>query len=263
MSWAVLVRMAGCNLSQVSWKERWNGCCKGFLSMCTQTCFQPAKGDWAVAREMCSWCNKLGTNPWEKYLRWDSNMLLKQFGVHSKVCWDNPIACRVPLLQSVKLWALLLTKLSLTKLPCEQPHGGLCWLNEWELIWGLRHAFLLSLPKQQISVLFCPKLSKQKSYVATLPGPFTLWFVLTKNLIEGGSVKTFTNRVVNTRLWSGAGNGSLEPLKFSEVVGWMDSSLLSQPPCPNTAWGTVACAGELCLLSFEAPAVLFFWAVCF
>lgn len=157
------------------------------------------------------------------------------------------------MLQSVELWALLLTKL--TKLPCEQPHGGQHWLDKLELIWGLRCAFLLSLPKQQIPVLFCPKLSKQKSYVATLPGPFTLWFVLTKNLIEGGSAEDLLVGI--STQGSGVGQG-MAHLNYSISLlkwwGWI-IPLCFASPLAQTLLGEQWHVPEW---SFEAPEVLFF-----
>lgn len=154
----------------------------------------------------------------------------------------TPIACRVPCAAVCGIVGTAVDK-TLTKLPCEQPHGGWHWLNKLELIWGLRCAFLLSLPKQQIPLLFCPKLSKQKSYVATLPDPFTLWFVLTKNLIEGGSAEdllmgistqalewdrewlTWTTQVL---FWSGGDGSFLSALPASLPKHCLENSSMCQ-----------------------------------
>lgn len=82
------------------------------------------------------------------------------------------MVCRVPRATDYQQQCPQFNKtLSLTKILGEQTPG---LLNELVLIWGLNHAFLLSLPKQRLPVLLCLKLSKQKSQVATLPGPLTL-----------------------------------------------------------------------------------------
>lgn len=55
----------------------------------------------------------------------------------------TPITCREPCAADGGIVGTAFDKTSsLMKIPCEQPHDGLCWLNELELIRGLRCAFL-------------------------------------------------------------------------------------------------------------------------
>lgn len=211
---------------------------------------------------MCSWSNKLGTNPWGKYLRWDSNMLLNNVYT-PKFAEITSIACREPCAADGIVGTALDKTSSLMKIPCEQPHEGLCWLNELELIWGLRCAFLLSLPKQQIPVLLCPKLSKQKSYGNST---WSIYFVIYSDkepnwgrfswkplLME---LSTQGSRVGQEMAHL---SHSCSPLKW---WGWMHSSLLCQPPCPNTAWEAVACAGVGLCLRVLGPQQSHFFELC-
>lgn len=52
---------------------------------------------------------------------------------------------------------------------------------------------------------------------------------------------------------------SCSPLKW---WGWMHSSLLCQPPCPNTAWEAVACAGVGLCLRVLGPQQSHFFELC-
>lgn len=170
------------------------------------------------------------------------------------------------MLQSVELWALLLTKQSDKAAMGTAPWRAV--LVEWigaDL--GIKTCFPVVITKATDP---CSLLCKAKqAKVICGNSTWSIYFVICsdkKPIWRRFSWRYLLMGLSDTRLWSGAGNGSLEPLKFfSEVVG-MDAFLSALPaPLPKHCLrsSSMSQSGALSLELWVSSSVVFLSCVFF
>lgn len=199
--------------------------------------------------KMCGWCNKQGTNPWEKYLRWDSNMLLNSVYT-PKFTEITPKACRVPCATDCGIVGT-----AVYKTVCDK---ATMWTAPWRAAlveWigadlGIKTCFPVVITKATES---CSPLSKaNQAKVICGNSTWSIYFVICSDKEPNWGRFSWRHLLMGLST-QGSGVGQemahlSHSSSFLKWRGWMHSSLLCQPPCPNTAWATVACATvELCL----------------